>query len=172
MIHYQLQCRQGHGFDGWFRDSAAFDAQAARGLLACPTCADTAVTRAVMAPAVAKQRAAPPPVPAPAAAAPPAVPPAVSPAVPPHAPPSAPPVAVAAERLPDHVRAVLQRLRAEVERHCDYVGPRFAEEARRIHRGDTARRGIYGEATPEQAEALAEDGIDVARIPWVPRADG
>jgi hypothetical protein len=167
MIHYQLQCGQGHGFDGWFRDSAAFEAQAARGLIACPTCADTAVTRALMAPAVARGRRA---LPAPPAAAPPAAPAAAD--TPPPVPAAAPPVALAAERLPDHVRAALQRLRAEVERHCDYVGPRFAEEARRIHNGDSTRRGIYGEATPEQAEALAEDGIEVARIPWVPRADG
>jgi hypothetical protein len=77
-----------------------------------------------------------------------------------------------APALPDQVRAVLQRIRAEVEQKCDYVGPRFAEEARAMHCGDSKRRAIYGETTPEQAEALAEDGIEVARIPWVPRADG
>ncbi len=74
--------------------------------------------------------------------------------------------------LPDQVRAVLQRVRAEVERSSDYVGPEFAEEARRIHRGESEKRSIYGESTPEQAESLAEEGIEVARIPWVPRADG
>jgi hypothetical protein len=77
-----------------------------------------------------------------------------------------------AGRLPDHVRAALQRLRGEIERNCDYVGPRFAEEARRIHKGESEARGIYGETTPEQAEALAEEGIDFSRVPWVPRADG
>ena len=74
--------------------------------------------------------------------------------------------------MPDHLRAMLQRVRAEIERTCDYVGAEFAEEARRIHNGASERRGIYGETTPDQAEALAEDGIEVARIPWVPRADG
>jgi hypothetical protein len=74
--------------------------------------------------------------------------------------------------VPDQVRAVLQRLRAEIERTSDYVGPEFADEARRIHRGESEKRNIYGESTPEQAEALAEEGIQVARIPWVPRADG
>ena len=158
MIHYQLQCRHGHGFDGWFRDSAAFDTQAARGLLACPSCADTAVTRALMAPAVAKGHAVPPSAAPPAEAT---------------APPAEAPIAVAgAPRMPDHIRAALQRLRAEVERQCDYVGPGFAEEARRIHNGESAARGIYGEATQDEATALAEDGIEVARIPWVPRADG
>lgn len=156
MIHYQLQCEQAHGFDGWFRDSAAFDAQAARGLVECPVCGSGKVSRALMAPAVARGRElvpmAPPQVPA--------------------APPAGAPVAVGGDRLPDHLRALLQRLRAEVEKHCDYVGPDFAEEARRIHYGESEQRGIYGEATAEEAEALAEEGIEVGRIPWLPRADG
>ena len=71
-----------------------------------------------------------------------------------------------------HVNRTLQRLRAEVERTCEDVGADFAQEARRIHTGESEHRGIYGEATPEQAEALADEGIEVARIPWVPRADG
>jgi len=164
MIHYQLQCGQGHAFDGWFPDSDGFDKQANLGLVACPACADTRVTRALMAPAVQARRRAPPPQ---AAAAP-----ASAPAAPPPPPPPGGPVAIAGERMPDHVRTALQRLRAEVERTCDYVGPNFAEEALRIHRGEADARGIYGETTPEQAEALAEEGVDVARIPWVPRADG
>ena len=82
------------------------------------------------------------------------------------------PMAVAGEGVPDQVRAMLQKLRAEVERNCDYVGEGFAEEARRIHKGEADARGIYGEATPDEAEALAEEGIEVAKIPWVPRADG
>jgi hypothetical protein len=73
--------------------------------------------------------------------------------------------------LPDQVRAALQKLRAEVEKRCENVGNRFAEEARLIHSGESPARGIYGEATPEQAESLAEDGIDVAQIPWLPRSD-
>jgi hypothetical protein len=73
--------------------------------------------------------------------------------------------------LPDQVRVALQRLRAEVEQKCTYVGGNFAEEARRMHEGEVPAKPIYGEATPAEAEALAEDGIDVARIPWVPRAD-
>src|SRR5258708_37367016 len=104
MIHYQVQCSKGHGFDGWFRDSAAFDAQAKRGLVECPACGDSLVRRALMAPAVAKPRALPSPAPSPApsaASAPPA--------------PDTAPIAVAGERLPDHMRAMLQRLRSEVE---------------------------------------------------------
>ena len=154
MIHYQLRCDEDHAFDGWFKSSDAFDRQTHMGLVECPACGSTKVNRALMAPAVAKGRRAPGPVldavgePAPA------------------------PPAVAGAGVPDKVRAVLQRLRAEVERNCEDVGADFAQEARRIHRGESERRAIYGDATPEQAETLADEGIEVARIPWVPRADG
>lgn len=155
MIHYQLRCSQQHEFDGWFRDSAAFEQQAARGLVDCPVCGDTQVTRALMAPALSRGEAAAPPP------APPAPAPAAAPA----------PVATGG-KLPAHMVAMLQRLRSEVEKHCDYVGQDFADEARKMHRGESDKRGIYGETTPEQADSLAEEGIEVARIPWVPRADG
>jgi len=154
MIHYQLRCAHEHEFDGWFKDSAAFDKQARHGLIACPTCGDAKVARAMMAPAVAT-RAAPPPRPAPPV---PAKVEAKTGAV--------------AGPMPDHVRAMLQRVRAEVEKNCDHVGDRFAEEALRIHRGEAKPRGIYGDATPEQAESLAEEGVEISRIPWVPRAEG
>ena len=62
MIHYQLRCRQAHGFDGWFNDSASFEKQAKRGLIECPECGDTSVERALMAPAVAKRESLPVPV--------------------------------------------------------------------------------------------------------------
>ena len=145
MIHYQLLCSHAHGFDGWFPSSASFEAQAKRGLLECPTCGDTSVDRALMAPAVPKK--------------------ANAKIV------TAPAKDVTRASLPAEARAVLQRLRAEVEAKCEHVGERFAEEARAIHNGETPARGIYGETTPEQAEALADEGIEVARIPWVPLAD-
>ena len=161
MIHYQLRCKADHSFDGWFRNSAAFDDQSARGLLTCPACGATQVTRALMAPAVGRSRQAPAQV----AEAPPAAAPAPTPEVPASAAPSV------GGALPDQVRAALQRLRAEVEKRCENVGDRFAEEARLIHSGDAPARGIYGEATPEQAERLADDGIEIAHIPWIPRSD-
>jgi hypothetical protein len=73
--------------------------------------------------------------------------------------------------MPDHLRAMLQKLRSEVEKNCDYVGGAFADEARKIHRGDSERRGIYGETTPDQAKALADEGVEVSSIPWVRRAE-
>ncbi len=158
MIHYQLRCGAAHEFDAWFRDSAAFDDQATRGLLECPHCGERQISRALMTPAVPSKRRRTVQGPSPAAATEPG---GETPAAPEPAPPA----------IPDHVRAVLQRLRGEVERRCEYVGDRFAAEARRIHEGESTRRGIYGEATPEQAEQLAEDGIDVTQIPWLPRAD-
>jgi hypothetical protein len=167
MIHYQLRCTstaEEHAFDGWYRDSAAFEALARAGLLDCPVCGGTQVARALMAPAIPKKgrpaRNAVVPVPAAPAAPAPA----------PEAPEQVP--AAAAGPMPAQLRAMLQKLRAEVERNCDYVGADFAEEARRMERGETERRGIFGEASETEAEALREEGIEVARIPWVPRADG
>ena len=155
MIHYNLRCDDGHEFDSWFNNSASFEKQAKRGLLECPQCGSAKVDRALMTPNVPRKGR------------------ITADALPPAQPtPAKPTPAVGGEQIPAHVRAMLQKLRSEVEKNCDYVGDGFAEEARRIHNGEADARGIYGETTPEEAEALAEDGIEVARIPWVPRADG
>jgi hypothetical protein len=170
MIHYQLRCGASHEFDGWFQDSAGFDKLAAAGLVECPHCGATQVVRALMAPAVRKSRrkvVAPPVTEDKPAASEPAAPPAP---VPPDS--GGMSQRVAAGPIPAQLLAMLQRMRAEVEKSCDYVGDGFAEEARKIHSGEVEARGIYGEATEAEAEALAEDGIDIARLPWVPRADG
>ena len=74
--------------------------------------------------------------------------------------------------MPARLVAMLQRMRAEVEKNCDYVGPAFAEEARKIHTGESEKRGIYGETTRDEADALADEGIEIQSVPWVPRADG
>lgn len=165
MIHYQLRCTstaEEHAFDGWYKDSAAFEALSKAGLVDCPVCGGTSVARALMAPAIPKKGrpARNAVVPAPPAESTPAV--ATSPEA----------VPAAAGPMPAQLRAMLQRLRAEVEKNCDYVGSDFAEEARRMHRGDSEPRGIFGEATHAEAEALQDEGIEVGRIPWVPRADG
>lgn len=159
MIHYQLRCSADHGFDGWFVDSAGFEKQAAAGLVACPRCGDVKVERALMAPAVPRKGA-----------------PArnrrkTEEASVPAAKPAAKQEVVSAPNMPAEMRAMLQKLRSEVEQRCDYVGDEFAAEARRIKSGEREGRGIYGETSPEEAEALAEEGIDVSRIPWIPRAD-
>ena len=165
MIHYRLRCAAGHEFESWFQDSAGFEKLAKAGLVECAVCGGTQVEKALMAPAVvsSRKKAKPPPPPAPAEAPPTA-------AVPPDGPPAG--QRMAAGPMPAQILAMLQRLRAEVEKNCDYVGKDFAEEARKIHNGEVEARGIYGEATEAEAESLAEDGIDVAHLPWVPRADG
>jgi hypothetical protein len=155
MIHYQLRCDQDHEFDGWFNDSAGFEKQAKRGLIECPECGGTKVTRALMAPAVSTRDTPDPKPPAP-----------VQQVLPPPAPPAG------GMPMPAQMIALLQRMREQVEKNCDYVGPGFAEEARKIHRGEVEEHGIYGETTPEEAETLAEEGIEVHSIPWVPPADG
>ena len=169
MIHYQVRCSEGHEFDGWFKDSQAFDRQAKRGLIECPVCGGVEVRRALMAPALPRGHAAPP-VPVPVPVAPEGEGQREGQKI--EQKPKETPMAVAGKAMPDQMRALLQRMRAEIEKNCDYVGPAFAEEARRIHRGESEGRGIYGEASPEQADALSDEGIQVARIPWVERADG
>ncbi len=67
--------------------------------------------------------------------------------------------------------AMLSKMREHVESNCDYVGPEFAEEARKIHYGETEKRDIYGEATNDDAKEMEEEGIEFGRIPWLPRAD-
>lgn len=151
MIHYTLRCQAEHKFEGWFKDSAAFDEQARHGLVSCPECGNSTVTRALMAPSIPRKGR------------------TMTTEV---ATTAEPPVAEkTAVDVPDQMRAALQRIRAEIERTSDYVGPDFADEARRIHHGTSDKRNIYGESTEAQAEALADEGIAVARIPWVPRAD-
>lgn len=68
---------------------------------------------------------------------------------------------------PTQMRQMLVTLRQQVEQNCDYVGERFAEEARRIHYGEVDPKGIYGEATSEESEALRDEGIEFGQIPWV-----
>lgn len=162
MIRFTLRCENDHSFESWFKDGAAFDRMAGAGLVECPVCGDTHVTKALMAPAIARapgvkgrpERQ----VAAPAPTRP--------------SPPDTDAPRMAAGPLPAQMLALLQRMRAEVEKNCDYVGEDFATEARRIHNGEADPRGIYGETTDDEAEALRDDGIEVARLPWVPRSDG
>ncbi len=160
MINYSLRCAAGHGFDGWFKDSAAYDAQAEAGSLRCPFCDSTEVEKAIMAPAVARGRRGgggddtgdeAPKLPV---AAVPAAPPA-----------SLPPEAA-------KMLAMARAFRAHVERHAENVGPRFASEARAMHVGDKEARAIWGQASGEEVESLLDDGIEIAPLPDVPKLNG
>ena len=159
MILYRLRCSKGHEFESWFKDSKTYERQEKKSLVGCAVCGDAKVARAIMAPRIGKKGKAAEveaPVPAPA----------------PAPTPEQQQMAALARKMPKELREALMKVRAEVEKHCDYVGPQFAEEARKMHRGESDKRGIYGETSPEQAEQLSEEGIQVAQIPWVPRADG
>lgn len=146
MIRYQLKCKDGHAFEAWFGSAAAFDEQAARGLVACAVCGATEVEKALMAPAVPKKESAAGAQPAPAA-------PMLSAPVP----------APIAEKL--------AALRREIEANSNYVGRRFAAEARAQHLGEAEQRPIHGEATGEEAKALLEEGVPVAPLPFAIRRD-
>ncbi len=130
MIVYNLRCQNRHEFEGWFKDSAAFDSQAKAGRVVCPICDSKKVEKAIMAPAVA-----------------------------------------GAKKLTTNsderkkVRQFMTGLRKYVQENADYVGPKFAEEARNIHYGKSEERHIYGEATLKEAKDLLEEGVDVAPLP-------
>ncbi len=161
MILYRLRCRKGHEFDSWFKDSKAYERQEKRSLIGCPECGDSKVARAVMAPRIGKG-ASKGVVEAPAEAAP----------VPAPAPsPQQQQMAALARHMPKEMREALLKVREQVEKNCEHVGPAFAEEARKIHYGESDKRGIYGETSDEEAEALADEGIEFGRLPWVPRGN-
>ncbi|WP_448950501.1 DUF1178 family protein [Labrys neptuniae] len=143
MIRFTLVCDQGHDFESWFRDGAAYDDQAERGLLACPHCASTKVGKAIMAPQVARKDR--------------------------EAAPAAPQQQVALTSPAElALRAKVRELHAMLTAKSDYVGDKFAAEARKMHEGETEHRTIHGEATGEDVRGLLEDGIDVLPLPMLP----
>jgi hypothetical protein len=163
MILYRLRCRKGHEFDSWFKDSKAYERQEKRSLIGCPTCGDSRVERSIMAPRIGKGAKGGPSVEAPAAEAPAPAPTAAA------AP--APQMAALARKMPKELREALLKVREAVEQNCEHVGEKFAEEARKIHYGESDKRGIYGETSDAEAEALADEGIEFGRLPWIPRGN-
>lgn len=162
MIRYALKCPAGHRFESWFQNAAAYDALAEAGHVACPTCGATGVEKCLMTPDVRLPRtgADEPQGPAPSG----------GPSAPggPNAP-GAPNAPTAPDSQPESAQArALAALKAKVEAESDYVGDRFAKEARAMHAGETPERAIYGEAKPAEAIALIEDGVPVAPLPFTP----
>ena len=156
MIKYSVQCKKGHGFEAWFQSSAAFDTQAKRGLVSCPACGSTQVSKALMAPAVsAKTRT--------KGALAPARAPRRDVATMVDAGEGAQRVA-----MPGDMPEILRRIRAEIEAKSEYVGPRFAEEARKIHFDEAPQRGIHGEASIADVKSLLDDGIECFPLPVLP----
>ncbi len=153
MIRYALQCERGHAFESWFQNSAAYDKQAKRGLVTCPICNSGKVEKAIMAPRLVRTEANEPA----AEAAPPATPPT---------PPRTPVAMVSPQER--ELRKRLKELRDHVVKNATYVGPRFAEEARKMHYGEIEHRSIYGEASAEEARELHDEGIEFQPLPIMP----
>jgi hypothetical protein len=154
MIRYNLRCESGHAFESWFQSSSAYDSQVKRKLVNCPACGSAKVEKAIMAPQIArkdKSHAISPPV-----EAPPAEVPTTAPST---------PLMMAQER---ELRAKLKELRDHVVKNADNVGERFPNEARKMHYGDIEHRPIYGEASPDEARSLIEEGVEVSPLPVLP----
>src|SRR5215475_13137363 len=154
MIRYALRCDRDHAFESWFQSSSAYDSQVKRKLVTCPVCGSAKVDKAIMAPRIVgkkgRERPAPEPVAAPAAEA---------------APQSSTSLMMAQER---ELRAKLKELRDHVVKNADNVGERFPNEARAMHYGDKEHRPIYGEASPDEAKSLNDEGIDASPLPTLP----
>jgi hypothetical protein len=138
VIRYALACPDDHAFEGWFRDSAAFETQRDSGLLACPVCSSTEIRKALMTPSVATAEA------------------------------KDARQFASRTALREEMIATLRKVRRHVTENSDYVGDRFAEEARKIHYEEVEVRGIYGEATADEAKSLHEEGIEVHPLPVLP----
>jgi hypothetical protein len=138
MIRYSLRCDREHEFDAWFRSSADYDRASLAGENVCPVCGSTAVAKALMAPAVGGTRK------------------------------SEKMTLAAPDPKSQAMREALKEFRKRVTENADYVGDKFAEEARKIHYEETEARGIYGEATPEEARDLVDEGISFQPLPPIP----
>ncbi len=140
MISYTLKCENDHSFDSWFQSGSAFDKLHIAGMITCPVCDSTSVEKAIMAPRVRPARKA-----------------ATAPDVQPLSTPST-----------DEERAIAE-MKSKIEANSEYVGMEFAKQARAIHDGDAPERPIYGEAKPEDALKLLQDGVPVAPLPFTPK---
>ena len=146
MIRYRLSCEHDHQFEAWFAGSEAFEQQRADGHVTCPSCGSANVEKALMTPSVSTARKK-----------------AETTAD------AGPPVAVASNKaVPEDVASMMRTIRDNIKENADYVGPQFAEEARKIHYGEKDERGIYGEASLDDVRGLKDEGIDVLPMPTLP----
>jgi hypothetical protein len=163
MIKYALRCGRGHEFESWFKNSAGYDSQSKRGLIACPACGSAKVEKAIMAPRLARTESI-------EAEPGPTAPVPALPALPvpmPVSPPGKGTVAIMSSQEREF-RNKLKELRDHITKNADYVGQRFPEQARKIHYGEVEHRSIYGEASPEEAKELHEEGINFHPLPILP----
>jgi len=169
MIVFDLKCDNAHVFEAWFGSSAGYEEQKERGLVECPTCGSTDISKAIMAPNVgakSNQKSMSLLDVAPLADVEPAA-------------PVAAPAPTVSKQAPETIPAELQEaaekfidgMRKHVQDNCDYVGNEFAEEARKIHYGESEERGIFGEATADETAELLEEGVEILPLPGVRRTD-
>ena len=152
MIRYSLRCDRGHAFESWFQSSSAYDSQVKRRLVTCPACGSARIEKAIMAPQIVSKKGRNSAAPAPAASTDVAA-------------PASTPLMMAQER---ELRAKLKELRDHIVKNADNVGERFPNEARKMHYGDIEHRPIYGEASPDEARSLIEEGVEVSPLPVLP----
>jgi len=152
MIRYALHCERGHAFESWFQTSSAYDSQVKRKLVTCPACGSAKIEKSIMAPQIVSKKGRDTATPQPAAATDVAA-------------PTSTPLMMAQER---ELRAKLKELRDHIVKNADNVGERFPNEARKMHYGDIEHRPIYGEATPDEARSLIEEGVEVSPLPVLP----
>jgi hypothetical protein len=152
MIRYSLRCERGHAFESWFQSSSAYDSQVKRKLVTCPACGSAKVEKSIMAPQIVSRKGRDSAAPAPAASTDVTA-------------PASTPLMMAQER---ELRAKLRELRDHIVKNADNVGERFPNEARKMHYGDIEHRPIYGEASPDEARSLIEEGVEVSPLPVLP----
>ena len=138
MIRYSLTCDSAHEFEGWFSESADFDRQVATGFLTCPVCHSAAISKLLMAPSVSTARK------------------------------KDERQTLAMDAMRREALDKLKEAVAAVKANSEDVGTKFPEEARKIHYGEADARGIIGQATIDEAQALVEEGIEIAAIPVLP----
>jgi hypothetical protein len=158
MIRYSLTCERRHDFDIWFKNSADYDKQTKRGLVTCPECGSEKVEKALMAPSVGRGTKKGAGAPA-TDVAPPAEKPAVT--------ENKTPVAMVSPQEKEF-RAKLKELRDHLTKNAENVGGRFPEEARKMHYGEKEHRSIYGEASPQEAKELLDEGVELHPLPVLP----
>ena len=151
MIRYNLRCEKGHAFESWFQSSAAYESQEKRKLVSCPACGSVKVERAIMAPRIVGKKGREATAPEAAAAEVTAK--------------GSTPLLMAQEL---ELRAKIKELRDHIVKNADNVGERFPNEARKMHYGDIEHRPIYGEASPEEARSLIDEGVEVSPLPVLP----
>jgi hypothetical protein len=157
MIRYNLRCERGHTFESWFQSSSAYETQEKRKLVNCPACGSAKVERAIMAPQIVSKKGRESAAPAPAATGNVAATEVTTQA--------STPLLMAQER---ELRAKIKELRDHIVKNADNVGDRFPNEARKMHYGDIEHRPIYGEASPDEARALIDEGVEVSPLPVLP----